>query len=230
MEIQQATPSDATQIANLKDLVWPEDKVDLKHIVRMLEDPSHVTLVSTEGKIVVGFVDGFTTSASHGILRWEIDLIAVRPDYHGHGLGKQLVAASTEVTHHLGAALARGLTQIDNVRMQHVFRSVGYIPSQKLALWIAPANDVQDTTTSLTEAHLIPVLILNYQGLWIEGQITRGALKEARAQVTCNGWDIAAISLYKQCDLVECQCDGDGVYMQLDLTNPSLVSGCTHAI
>lgn len=55
------------------------------------------------GGIVVGFVIAFATSGA-GALRWEIDLLAVHPDWRGRGLGGRLIETALAG----GSALAAG--------------------------------------------------------------------------------------------------------------------------
>jgi GNAT superfamily N-acetyltransferase len=93
-EIRRATAADAPAISSVKAAVWPGDAVDSGRIARVIASESHATHVAVCNGAVVGFVDGFPTISCDGLCRWEVDLLAVRPDFRGQGIGVQLIAAS----------------------------------------------------------------------------------------------------------------------------------------
>src|SRR4051812_13229825 len=116
---RRATEIDAPALASLKQTVWPQEgAVDLVHPVNALRAPAHATYVAVDNDMIIGFASGFPTRSSTGNLRWEVELLAVHPDYRGQQIGVKLVQLSTKAGHAQGAVLARGLVASDNIASQ----------------------------------------------------------------------------------------------------------------
>lgn len=92
--LRLATRDDAPNIAALKRRVWPDENADLVRIAKALSDPAHTVLIAVHGELVVGFAHAFVTHSAQGAMRWEVDLLAVYPDYRGRGLGVRLLQAA----------------------------------------------------------------------------------------------------------------------------------------
>src|SRR5687768_8493449 len=94
--IRPATPDDAPTIARLKQEVWPDDTADPVEIASAIQHPDHASHIAFIEKEPAGFIDGFTTTAANGVLRWEVDMLAVIPACRGQGIGTQLINANTK--------------------------------------------------------------------------------------------------------------------------------------
>ncbi|HLV34677.1 MAG TPA: GNAT family N-acetyltransferase [Spirillospora sp.] len=200
----RAEPAHAVLIGKVKTCVWPDEPVDTCQIERALQRPDHVSYVAlTVTGAVAGFVDAFPTRSVDGRLRWEVDLLAVHPDYQGQKLGQRLVAAVTDAGFGAGMMLARALVQIDNHACQGALRRCGYATDgQVYQLIISTAQ--ADTLDSVPDGtHLIEVETMNYNGLWLEGTITTASLRAGQTERTRRGCDlVGALIPVEQADLL----------------------------
>ncbi len=215
VDLRLAAGADAPTIARLIQVVWPEEAPAADRIARLLDIPGRATCLAVAGATVVGLTDGFATRSQAGVLRWEVDLLAVHPDYRGQGLGARLVALSTEAERARGVTLARGLVAIANQASQRTFDRCGYqVEPDPLHLLVAGpfqgvnsipvvgagSNPIIIAEPALTiphegsrlfspSAHLIPVDTLTYRGGWLEGTVTAPALVAARAEAASRQWE-----------------------------------------
>ncbi len=190
-DLRYAEPADAPGIVRIKKAVWPHERADTTAIGAALAAPGRATLVADEDEGISGFADGFLTVAADGARRWELDLLAVHPMAQRRGIGRALVAACTEAGRDHEAESARALIRTDNIASQETFARCGYAPDPvPCSLWIAQ-NGEDDGSAAPPGAHLIPVVTLNYRGVWIEGALTVEAFRAARAMRARHGWDSA---------------------------------------
>ena len=166
MEFQLATLAHTPGIVAVKRFVWPEETADVAQVKTAIAAPEHAVFVALDADRVVGFVDGFLTRSVEGIRRWEVDLLAVHPDYLRRGLGRRLVQASTDAGRQRGAAWARALIAVENVASQRTFARCAYRPDDGgiCDLYVC------STGRSPRGLYTIPVVTFNYTGLWLEGE------------------------------------------------------------
>ncbi len=179
--VRWAVPDDALGIAAVKAAAWPGEASEAAHIAAVIRQPGRATLVAIENGRVLGFVDGFLTSALAGVRRWEVDLLAVHPDHRRRGIGRALVTVCTDAGRAAGAALARALIQLDNVGSQNTFARCGYQVNGAVCRLFVSTSGGASGPTPPPDAHLIPVVTLNYRGLWIEGKLSAAGFEAARA-------------------------------------------------
>jgi ribosomal protein S18 acetylase RimI-like enzyme len=164
-DIRRANLDDAAGIAEVIYDVWRQTLLDgmcRAHV----QDATCALWVAEERDDVVGFVSAFLTTSRRGERRWEIDLVAVRPDSQGRGLGPRLIAAACEDGRKHQVALARALIRVDNVPSQRAFEKVGFATDGEVyrrLLWRPETGGVPERTVG------IPVDTLIYRGLWVEG-------------------------------------------------------------
>ncbi len=146
-----------------------------------MADAAHEVYVADVQGEVVGFVDGFATRAANRDLRWEIDLLAVHPDWRGRQLGKKLILACLKAGKERGADFARALIQTENRASQISFERCGFqCQPEMLGLFTAPpAEGVFSPDTA--DGHLLLVNTINYFGLWLEEDHRESSLCAARA-------------------------------------------------
>ena len=162
MGITRASSRDAQAIVAVKDKVWPENHTAADDIAAVIEQPDHVTLIARFDDQPVGFVDGFTTLAQDGTCRWEVDLLAVYPAYTRRGIAHALVEASTEAGRQMGATVARGLVEVNNIASQRTFAGCGYQPSRAVcSLYIASGLAGGDNPDEAEGAYTVAVQTLN---------------------------------------------------------------------
>jgi ribosomal protein S18 acetylase RimI-like enzyme len=187
LPIRQATLDDATAIAQLKNLIWVyEDEIAaLSQIESSLQNDIHQTFVATDTTgIVIGFVDGFMTQAYDGRRRWEVDLLAVHPDFRGRGVAKELLEASIERSKTRGADILRGLIHTHNTASARAFQGVGFQTDGRV-YHLHITTEYQPTQhPAPAQLHIIPVETLTYSGLWAENCFTKEALHYCQSLVT----------------------------------------------
>lgn len=83
------------------------------------------TWIARHGAEPAGYVSGFETPGLDGV-RWEVDLVAVRPAFRGQGLAPALIRASLEAA--APGALARAWVAVGNRASAHAFRKAGFAP------------------------------------------------------------------------------------------------------
>ncbi len=149
------------------------------------------TYVASAGTRVFGFVDGFVTSVYEDVResrRLELDLLAVEPTMRGRGLARRLVAALLQDADlmRLEPDCARALVTIDNAPMHSVMRACDFeLQADVCGLYVS-TGDVTDVTIMETDnqepsedGRIVPVQTLTYDGLWLEGRISRGLVRRA---------------------------------------------------
>ena len=192
ISIQRAATDHAPGIVELGNVVWPDESTDAAHIARVIAKRNHVLIVALHAQKVVGFVDGFSTLSRQGVSRWEVDLLAVHPNYRGQRLGQRLLEACTAGGRQTGAAVARGLIQVDNIASQRTFARCGYHRDdtiyQLCVSW--HQKPVTRDPNLFKGLHLIPVETFNYRGLWLEGDFTAAEIRAAQAALHDGDWDL----------------------------------------
>lgn len=199
-EIRLAVEGDASGVVQVKQLTWPEEAVDLERVESVLTDASHAAFAAEAEGQVVGFVDGFTTTAANGDLRWEVDLLAVHPEWRGRQLGQALITACLKAGQTRGAVFARALIQVKNRASQISFARCGFT-SQPHVLTLYVASAIEEVDLSLTcPGNLVAVNTINYCGLWLEEDHSEASLRAAQAACRQAKSDILGV-LVKQADL-----------------------------
>lgn len=179
IRIARASIEDASQIAQIIVTVWGyQQSVDL---IRQAIESDHLTHVAkTPTDEIVGFVDSFVTQNSQMQSRWELDLLAVHPEYRNQGIAGRLVAANLEKAQLENMKYVRALVRTDNVPVHNVLQRLGFTledETNHLCVCDKPAPEPIETKYS---SHLIPVQTFTYQGYWIEDEYTRDSLRIAR--------------------------------------------------
>lgn len=180
-EIREAAQKDIRGITPVKKSCWPEENADPNLIKNVLEAPNHSTHVAVYDGIIVGFVDSFLTYAGDRTPRWEVDLLAVGPEYRGRKLGEQLVRASMATELANQAALTRALIQVENIASQVTFARCDFQREEQVCnLFISNDQDVVSLLASVSLS-LISVTTMNYRGLWLEDEFTSESFRAAQA-------------------------------------------------
>jgi GNAT superfamily N-acetyltransferase len=171
-QIKRATPDDASGIQIVHTAVWPDGNVSLNNITQVLACADHVTHVATVNDRLVGFVDGFSTRSQTGVLRWEVDLLAVDPAFQGRGIATRLVAACTSAGQCEGVNFARALIKIDNTASERTFARCGYQVDSTPCVLLVSTCDNPVNVQQPPGLQLVPVRTLSYRGFWLEGELS----------------------------------------------------------
>ena len=176
-----ATPSDIVALATIKHATWPdEEPLNPTIFAAALQTPGHQThIVAVNGRSA-GFISSFITQSATGEARWEVDLLAVHPDFRGLGLGNKLVATTLEAAP--AVAFARTLIRVDNVPSQRSFARHGFRLSGSPVILHICSHPTPNTLPLPTTAHLVPVNTLTYRGLWLEGELSPAAFRSAQTE------------------------------------------------
>ena len=193
VEIRMATVADAQEIAHLIDIVWG-DKPSITTVEYVLRNDNHSTYVAEIDNGLLGFVDGFLSIAKDGTLRWELDLVAVHPDFRGQGLAKRLIEKNTTLGFSEGVDLARGLVRVDNFPVHRVFNYCGYrLQDAKQQLYVHSESTDKLDLQNIHQGYLLSVATLNYVGIWIEGEISEQSIQSGILAQNLYGWDVIGV-------------------------------------
>jgi GNAT superfamily N-acetyltransferase len=194
-EIRKAQDGDAAGIGKTVSLIWPTSTISLERIRNVLNDEAHVTTVSIIDGAVVGFADGFLTTSHEGAKRWELDLLAVQPDFQRRGIASTLIAANTHAGQLRGAEMARGLVAVTNIGSQRSFARCGYVTDEVICELLVASESEQSTGDVKTDQgfDFIRVNTINYSGLWIEGQRTHDQLANAIRQIAYSQYNLVGM-------------------------------------
>lgn len=192
IEIRLALPTDTSHIFAIKQAVWPsESPKNQAHIADVIALPDHATHLAFVEGTPAGFVDGFMTYTPEGLPRWEVDLLAVHPDFRGKGIAAQLVALSTETGRARGANFARGLVEIENIGSQRTFARSGYtLENQHHALMVGSELLMDILILPPENTLLTPVQTINYLGIWVEGAYQKNSFLAGQVLCTQHAWDL----------------------------------------
>jgi ribosomal protein S18 acetylase RimI-like enzyme len=190
--IRRADPADIAGIAEVVREIWDQEILPGVCQVQIDGDASAL-LVAVEERPparVVGFVSAFVTIDPRDGRRWEVDLLAVRQDLQGQGLGTRLIVEAGQEGEATGTSSARALIRVENVASQRAFEKAGFTTDgqvHRLWLWMPEPGPIPQAPPRLPA--LLPVDTLTYRGLWIEGLTAaspgqqHAAIRAARAMV-----------------------------------------------
>lgn len=181
VKIRPVQAEDVLALVQVKKLTWPEEEVRLGQVEKVLHDPTHEVFVADAQGTLAGFVDGFSTHSAQGELRWEVDLLAVHPDWRGRQLGQRLVDACLAAGREPGAAFARALIQMENTASQITFERCGFQRRPTVLRLFVALNDTECSPLAAGSGHLLTVNTFNYSGLWLEEDYSERSLVAAHA-------------------------------------------------
>ncbi len=180
-EFRLADDSDAHGVGEVKQAVWATQEISLEQIASALGDLDHQTFVAVENDRIAGYMACFKTVAQDGTERWEMDELAVHPDFQRRGLAQALVKAGTKAAHHLNIPTARALIQVENTASQRTFSRWGYKASTTFYGLHISTQRLDKEIELPADLHLVPVNTLSYCGVWVEGRLSHDGFLAARA-------------------------------------------------
>ena len=120
---------DAEGLLAVERATFDESPYTAEQVPRMLSSGPQRAWLATAGPQVIGFAIAFPTAGLKGRL-WEIDLLAVLPEWQGHGLATRLIrtAATGGMAARLtrAAAEARAVVATDNAPSTRAFTRAGF--------------------------------------------------------------------------------------------------------
>jgi GNAT superfamily N-acetyltransferase len=201
-DIRPASGGDASAMLQVKQITWPEEEVRLSQVENVLADAAHEVYVADVQGQVIGFADSFATRAPTRELRWEIDLLAVHPDWRGRQVGQALIMACLKAGKKRRAAFARALIQVENRASQISFERSGFkCQPELLELFTAPPEEGLFSPET-AGGHLLLVNTINYFGLWLEEDHRESSLRAARAASWQHNCDFVG-TLVNQADMTD---------------------------
>lgn len=166
LDIRLADADDAQAIHLILQEVWGESLL-FDVFIGSITSSLHQILVAVEDSEIAGFLSAFLVPSQP--LRWEIDILAVRPRSQAKGIGTSLIEETLICGSKQGVHNARAVIRVDNVASERAFSKTGFATDSQernLLLWgpsvCKPVHWPPETV------HLIPVNTLTYRGLWIE--------------------------------------------------------------
>ena len=130
---------------------------------------------------VLGFCDSFLTRSQEGLVRHEVDLLAVHPDSRGRGLAQSLIQESLLMASRWNVrspaapiSISRALIRVGNLASERCFSQRGYQPHEMVCVLVTkeePSGAHEGTAliSNSTGVHLVDVQTFSYSGVWIEG-------------------------------------------------------------
>jgi ribosomal protein S18 acetylase RimI-like enzyme len=116
--------ADVMGLLEVERATFNESPYGAEDVRAMLSTGPQQAWLAIAGDKVVGFVIAFLTHDRSGA-RWEIDVLAVHPDYSGRGLGTRLIR--TAAAHGVGIARrARAVVATDNPASARAFARAGF--------------------------------------------------------------------------------------------------------
>lgn len=191
-EVRSATVEDANAIGGIIKAVWPDSEINIDRIENVISNTEHSTMVVTLEGALAGFVDGFMTTSVDCIRRWEVDLLAVDPQYQRRGIAASLAIANTHEGFQRGATLARGLVAVDNVGSQKSFERCGYKLGESICDLMVFISRSRSSLGQIevTKASIFAVQTMNYTGLWIEGDRVSKSFEQGKLQLATTDYDL----------------------------------------
>ncbi len=180
VQIRAARAADASAIARIaREAGLAEIDADSPPLLRLLAG-GRTRVAALQGE-VVGFADGFLTTGEAGARRYELDLLAVAPAAQGRGLAGLLLAAILAAARSRNPHQIRALVRGGNLRMERLCQRHGFARSKAgYALYVAAPQPAASRRRPHA-ARLVVVDTLAYAGIWLEGDLSQGAIDDARA-------------------------------------------------
>jgi GNAT superfamily N-acetyltransferase len=205
LKIRQADLTDIPHIAAVKSLVWSDETNDPSRIAASLTLPDHFTTVAFEDDQPAGFADGFPTLDVNGVMRWELNLLAVHPAFRGRGLAPRLIQENIQCGLALNPKTSRALIRVGNIASERSFIRCGYTPENFVSgLYVWSSDDNAPIAAAPHHSHLICVDTLSYKGVWVEGEFSPAGFEAAQSECrTQNGQIAGAIIPLHQTDAVQ---------------------------
>lgn len=184
IDIHRATLTDVEGISAVKTATWPDNSVLQEQVEAAVKDRENMVFVASVGAKIVGYMACFPTLSPSKQLRWEMDELAVAPDYRGNGIARQLVLAASEAGKKRGTVFARALVEVSNKASQMTFAGCGYkTTSTVYGLYSSRAFGLDNPLPE--QLHIVPVNCLGYRGAWLEGRLNKEAFWGARGMKRC---------------------------------------------
>ncbi len=120
---------DAEGLLAVERATFNESPYCVEDLQAMLTDGSQRAWLAVADGTVIGFVAAFPVHSLQGV-RWEIDLLAVHPDWRGRGIASDLVRAAAAGGVDV-AERARAVVATDNVASARAFGHAGFEPVQE---------------------------------------------------------------------------------------------------
>lgn len=118
---------DAHDILLVDRATFAECPYSVAQIVALLADGSqHIWLAEADGE-PAGFVSAFATHTLRG-LGWEVDLLAVRPEYRRRGIARALVRMAVAGAAGSDAERSRAVVAAENHASRRAFEAAGFCP------------------------------------------------------------------------------------------------------
>jgi len=118
------TLADAEGLLAVEKATFDESPYTAEQVRGMLLDGKQLAWLAVAGSYIAGFVLGFPVMGFRGSW-WEMDLLAVHPEWRGYRLGRRLI--ETAMAYAAGVTQrARALVADDNSASEHSFLGAGF--------------------------------------------------------------------------------------------------------
>jgi ribosomal protein S18 acetylase RimI-like enzyme len=139
--------ADAEGLLGVERATFSESPYTAAEVQAMLLEGPQCAWLAVRGDTIAGFAIAFLVTGVHGSW-WEMDLLAVHPDWRGHRLGRRLVEAATASGARV-ARQARAVVADDNGASTQAFLRAGFqgAPGIRNLLIYRPQDRVRRSRT-----------------------------------------------------------------------------------
>ena len=197
METRLAQAEDVAEIVRIFSSCWPGDHDDTSRLPVQFNrhrqgnsNEDGITIVAPGDDAIKGFVDCFFTTEQAGLVRLEIDILAVDPASRRQGVASALVYAAEELGQLRAPCTARVVVQANNSQMNGLMGNVGYQASGTHDLYIKPVVSAVEKADWVLTPGFVRVDTLRYSGIWVETLISEECLQRAEKSSSALGLDL----------------------------------------
>lgn len=124
------TVTEVKAVMAIDALTFSECPYTAEEILMRVDFNAYPMMVAEENKKIIGFISFMKVQTFHYNGLW-IDLLAVKPELAGRGIGKQLIHAGEELSKSLNVDFRSALVRDGNIGSIKAFEAEGFSWDQK---------------------------------------------------------------------------------------------------
>ena len=163
--------ADAEGLLALEKELFDESPYSPQDVQAMLTGgPQRAWVAVAADDRIVGFCIAFPTRGLHGT-SWEIDLLAVHPEWTRQGVATRLIRAASAYGARQ-ARQARAVVATDNPASARAFARAGFQPAETCQLWICRPQDEPPAPWTASDVKIRPAAGRAELDAWLPGELS----------------------------------------------------------